>query len=60
MNKQDRESLVELGTKLLLQVLEERNIDPESMQVMDVTDYYEDNDTVEITHRFKAVRMKNI
>ncbi|WQZ49403.1 hypothetical protein Z3_87 [Bacillus phage Z3] len=60
MDEQEREALVELGTRALLQVIEEHNIDPDSIYVVSMTESFEDNDIVEVAQRFQVIKIVNI
>ncbi|AMO25925.1 hypothetical protein Blue_102 [Bacillus phage Deep Blue] len=60
MEENKVEVTVDLGVETLLRILEDRNIDPDSIYVISMEESFKDNDTVEVSQRFQAVRIENI
>ncbi len=54
------EFTVDLGVETLLRILEDRNIDPDTIYVVSMKESFKDNDTVEVSQRFQCVRIENI
>lgn len=60
MEENNVEFTVDLGVETLLRILEDRNIDPDTIYVISMEESFKDNGTVEVTKRFQCVRIENI
>ncbi|AFQ96432.1 hypothetical protein [Bacillus phage vB_BceM_Bc431v3] len=60
MEENKVEFTVDLGVETLLRILEDRNVDPDSIYVINMEESFKDNDTVEVSERFQMVKIKNI